>query len=369
MTDWQIYFSEIVTGKRKGLFAFLLRGALYILSFGFQWLVACRNWAFDRRYLSRYSPPVPLVISVGNIVAGGTGKTPVTLMLAKEFYPETFLAILSRGYKSKAEKLSTPVVLCRGNGPVYSADYCGDEPFLLAQHLPKALVIVGKNRYAASNMASESGAHLILLDDGMQHRRLARDREVVVVNAQDVFGQGYFLPRGFLREEKTALSRADLVIINHVRDQEHFQTIQQKLLPFTIAPAVGTKMEVASIWGFEKNLISSIQGKKVGIFCGIANPFQFQQTVEMQGAQVVSHKFVSDHESLEIKSLQSFSENCYSLGAEMLLCTEKDFVKLNKMDKFPLPIAWLQMKLTIVEGQGNWHAFIKQAKEALARRI
>lgn len=367
--NWQIYYTEVVTGQRKGIIATFLRGFLYVLSWGFRFLVTFRNWAFDRRYLRRYSPPVPLVISIGNIVAGGTGKTPVTLMLAQEFYPDIPLAILSRGYKSRAEKLSKPVVLSDGHGPLHPAEHCGDEPYLLAQHLPKAIVIVGKNRYEASNMASHAGAHVILLDDGMQHRRLGRDFEIIVVHAQDAFGQGYFLPRGFLREQTTALSRADLIIVNHITDADHFADMEQQLAPYTKAPAVGTKMEVARIWDSKKNQLPTLKGMRVGIFCGIAHPDQFQKTVEEQGAEIVAHHFTSDHDKMDAVRLNQFAEKCHSLGAEMLVCTEKDFVKITEQTQACLPISWLEMRLCIIAGEPHWKDFIDKAKEALSRRI
>lgn len=368
LNSWHVYFTEVITGRRRGPFASLLRGGLRLLSWGYQTAVAGRNWGYDKGYFCRYYPPVPLVISIGNIVAGGTGKTPVTLMIAKEFYPDVPLAILSRGYKSRAEKMSKPVVLCKGEGPIHPAEYCGDEPYLLAQHLPKAHIIVGRNRYAASNIASHDGAKVILLDDGMQHRTLERDLEVVVVNALDAFGQGYFLPRGFLREDVRSLSRADLIIINRVSDIAHFEEVSEKLIPYTKAPAVGTKMEVSEILDCNGNAVS-IAGKTVGIFCGIADPLQFKSTVESQGAHVVAHKFSADHEAIQPLVLEEFADTCHQKGADILVCTEKDYVKLSYWTKTSLPIVWLRMHLSIVAGEPNWRAFISKAKADLARRI
>src|SRR4051794_35358108 len=108
------YFLQVITGKRKGILSFCLRALLRVLSWPFRLLVSCRNWIFDKGWLSRYSPPVPVVISIGNIVVGGTGKTPVTLMVAKEFYEDFPIAILSRGYRSQAEALPIPVILSNG---------------------------------------------------------------------------------------------------------------------------------------------------------------------------------------------------------------------------------------------------------------
>lgn len=362
------YFLSVIKGKKKGVLASVFRLFLYFLSWPFQILVTCRNWAFDHGWLRRYYPPVPVVISIGNIVVGGTGKTPVTLMIAQEFYDEFLIAILSRGYRSPAEKLQTPVVLSKGNGLMQSAAFCGDEPYLLAQNLPKAFVFVGKNRHKASDMAAKAGAQLILLDDGMQHRRLARDLEVVVMDTCDPFGQGYFLPRGLLREGIKSLSRANLIILNHSADSETFHNMRRQIERYTSAPVVGTRMEVIQIVGFEGEVIASLKDRRVGIFCGIAHPEYFQNTVNQQGAQVVASAFTADHLSLEPEALYQFSLECRDKGAELLLCTEKDWVKIVDVKGLALPIAWIKTRLSLVEGKDEWRKFIEKAKSDLKRR-
>lgn len=365
--NWQLYFIDVIKSKRKGPFASLLRGLLHIPSWGFRFIVACRNWAFDHQYFSRYYPPIPVVISIGNIVAGGTGKTPVTLMLAKEFYPDIPIAILSRGYKSPAEKLSSSTMLSEGAGPLFPASYCGDESYLLAKNLPKAIVVVGRDRHAASDMASHAGAQILLLDDGMQHRRLARDFEIVVLDALDPFGQGYFLPRGFLRESAASLARADLLVLNHVPTPDYVVSLKQQLASYTTAPIVTTKMVVADIMDFNDQPIKPIQNKQVGIFCGIAKPERFQQTVEQLGAQVVAHHFLPDHMDIDSESLAYFAEECYSKGAEMIVCTEKDRVKFANPVQIKLPIVWLQMRLSIVDGNEHWNALISKIEKCAER--
>lgn len=365
----ETYFLAVIRGQKKGPFSVIVRFLLYILSWPFQILVICRNWAFDRGWLSRYHPPVPVVISIGNIVVGGTGKTPVTLMIAQEFYNDFLIAILSRGYRSQAEKLSTPIVLSKGEGPIQPASYCGDEPYLLAQNLPKALVFVGRNRHKASDMAARAGAQLILLDDAMQHRRLARDFEVVVMDACDPFGQGYFLPRGLLREGKRSLSRADLIVLNHVPDHDSFLKMKQEMMKYSSACVVGTRMEVMLARDLSGGHEVALQGKKAGIFCGIAHPEYFYNTVVQQGVEVVGSVFAADHLSLESRTLAEFAKRSKEQGAEILLCTEKDRVKIDGNTELALPIVWIQMRLALVEGDRDWATFIGKAKSDLKRRI
>lgn len=363
------YFLKVITGKKKGMIASFFKLFLWLLSWPYWMIISCRNWVFDRGWLRRYYPPVPVVMSIGNIVVGGTGKTPVTLMIAQEFYSEFMIAILSRGYRSQAERLSTPIVLSKGEGPMQSAFFCGDEPFLLAQNLPKACVIVGKDRHKASDMAAKAGAQLILLDDGMQHRRLARDFEIVVMDTCDPFGQGHFLPRGLLREGLSSLSRADLIILNHSNNNDKFLDLKQQLVGYTKAPIVGTKMEVDQIMDFGGEQISSLKGKKVGIFCGIAHPEYFYQTVVQQGGEIVDTAFTGDHRGFEPSALAAFARKCKEKGAEILVCTEKDKVKISDVVGIELPVAWLKMRLNLVEGHHEWQNFMDKVRGNLKKRI
>ena len=365
----EVYFVELVQGKRKGFFAYFLKGFLRFLSWFYQGAINLRNWAYDHGCFKQYYAPVPLVISIGNIVAGGTGKTPVTLMIAQEFYKDFVVAILSRGYRSKAEHLSMPLILSRGDGPEHPASYAGDEPYLLAQNLPKAFVFVGKNRHRSSNLAAKAGVQVILLDDGMQHRHLARDFEVVVMDAFDPFGQGYFLPRGFLREGIASLARADLIILNHVNEKKQFESIKNQVGKYTKAPLIGTQMEVMDVLNLQGESVQELKGKKVGIFCAIAQPDHFHRTMQKLGAETVEHASLADHLTFSNEELMQFCVRCKAKGAEWILCTEKDVVKLDRSMLNGLPIAWVKMRLIIVEGEPHWKNFTEKAKQDLIHRM
>ena len=358
----ELYFKDIVCGRRRGLLPFLIKAFLLPLSWLYGLVVNCRNKLYEMGWMRRYVPPVPLVISIGNIVVGGTGKTPVTLLLGGAFYGKFNTAILTRGYRSKAGKLNTPVILCEGHGPTFPASYCGDEPYLLAKRLPKGIVIVGGDRKKASFLAGKMGAQVILLDDGMQHRQLARDFDVVVVDAGDPFGQGYLLPRGFLREDIHSLVRANLIIINNINDPEQFSSIKLLLKPYTSAPVVGTNGFVAAIRDLKGQAIEIPAERKVGMFCGIAHPEYFKRTLEKEGFQVVSEFILSDHDKISAKELEKFAQSSLKNGAKWLICTEKDRVKLNDSLIFALPIIWVQLELQQVAGDEEWHEFLKQAE-------
>lgn len=362
MKKLELYLKNIVRGRRQGLIASLVRSFLHPLSWVYRLCVHSRNHLYEKGWMRCYVPPVPLVISVGNIVAGGTGKTPVTLLIAGAFYDRFTIAILARGYRSKAEKLDMPVILCEGFGPNFPANYCGDEPYLFAQRLPKSIVIVGRNRKKASFLAAKAGAQVILLDDGMQHRRVARDFDVVVVDVGDPFGQGYFLPRGFLREDVRSLMRAHLIILNHIQDTEQFNDAKTKLKPYSQASIIGTKGYLIAMRDLNGQEVVISGEKKVGMFCAIAHPEYFQRTLEQEGFQVVNEYILADHDTVRSKDLEQFAQASLKKGANWLICTEKDRVKIQDQPTLALPIIWMQMELRVVAGQEEWQNFLQQAE-------
>jgi tetraacyldisaccharide 4'-kinase len=357
------YLKEIIRGKRSGLFAWLIKCFLLPMSWCYCLGVKVRNWFYDQGWMRRYVPPISLVISVGNIVAGGTGKTPVTLMIAQFFYQRYPIAILSRGYRSKAEKTDRSVLLCDGEGPQYPASYCGDEPYLFAKRLPKAIVVVGGNRKKGAILAAKEGAQVLILDDGLQHRHLVRDLDVVVIDIGDPFGEGYFLPRGFLRDEISSLARAQLIVLNHLRDPEKLNGMKELLKPFTSAPIVGMKGVVKSIRDFKGDEVTiPLDERDVGAFCAIAHPEYFRRTLEQEGFTLVSEYILPDHMEITEKELAQFVQTSLKKKAKWIICTEKDRVKLGDVLTIGLPLIWVEMEQQVVTGLEEWNAFLKEAE-------
>jgi tetraacyldisaccharide 4'-kinase len=354
----ELYFKGVISGKRQGFCPWLIRNCLLPISWVYRLSSAWRNWLYDQNIMRCYVPPVSLVISIGNIVAGGTGKTPVTIMLAKIFYEKYEMAILSRGYRSKAENLDMPTVLCDGHGPMFPASYCGDEPYIYAQYFPKAHVIVGNNRKKASKMASKAGVQVLLLDDALQHRRLARDFDIIVVDLNDPFGQNHFLPRGFLREDVRALRRAHLIILNHATENDQFKKIEKEVKKISAAPIIGTRYQISQIIQLNGEEIPTLQGKTVGFFCSIAHPEYFKRLLENEGAWVAAEYCLADHDEIKEKALAHFATQCFKKGCEVIVCTEKDRVKLKGEMSLDLPIVCVRIELQIVEGQDEWQKFV-----------
>ncbi|MDP1881234.1 MAG: tetraacyldisaccharide 4'-kinase [Parachlamydiaceae bacterium] len=356
------FFKNVIKGKKRGFISSLIKMILLPFSWGYHFGVKCRNALYDWGLMRRYVPPIPLVISIGNIVAGGTGKTPLTLKIAEAFYNRYLIAILSRGYRSKAEKLETPIVLCQGAGPLYPAAYCGDEPFLFAQRLPKALVIVNADRKKSSLIAAKAGVQVVLLDDALQHRSFARDFEVIVVDVGDPFGQGYFLPRGFLRDELKALSRADLIVLSHAENVEQRELVKDQIKVYSNTPIVSMQEKVTAVRDFSGSDVEVPQNTPVGMFCGIANPDYFRKTLETMGLRVVCENILQDHQPISEKELEKFAQVGIKKGAQWIVCTEKDRVKLPDYLFTSLPIVWVQIDLEIIDGMEEWSKFIKNAE-------
>jgi tetraacyldisaccharide 4'-kinase len=364
----ELFIQHVIKEKRRGFFSSFIKFPLKLLSHLYGFAVFCRNWAYDHGWFKQYSPPLPLVVSIGNIAAGGTGKTPLTILFAKALDKEIKVAIASRGYRSQAEHQKSPLVVSSGSGPMQSAAICGDEPYLLAENLEHVNVFAGKNRIQSSNLAAKEGVQLLILEDGMQHRQLARDLEIVVLDGRDPFGTGYFLPYGFLRDDPRSLSRAHLIVINHIIDTLHFNEVKTLVEHYTSAPVVGVNMAVEGVFDLSGVKIEGIEGQCAGIFCGIANPEQFLQTVQGLGVDVVAEKYYPDHKLGSLEDLNRFARQCQKQGASILLCTEKDKVKLAAKSEIALPIRWVKMKLEVVTGIQKWNNFIAKIKKKLDTR-
>jgi tetraacyldisaccharide 4'-kinase len=361
----EVWWQEVVQGRRNDLLSVVFRFILYLFSLPYYIAIWARNRAYDLAWFKSWTPPIPLVISVGNIVVGGTGKTPVTLLIAKVLSKSVKTAILTRGYRSQAEKLSTPVLLHKEGGVLHPAVYVGDEPLLLAENVEKALIFVGKNRIYSSNLAVNAEVKALILDDGLQHRRLSRDFDVVVVDSQDLFGQGHFLPRGFLRDEISSLKRANLIVLNHIKGSDDYIELCKQMAPLTQAPVVGTKVKICELRTLKNEPVETIVGKKIALFCGIAKPEIFYLQIKDLGAEIVVTKYFPDHESFLFNDLLSFATRAQAFGAEALVCTEKDKVKLVDLPALPIPVIFAKMELEIVEGASFWEEFLKKCNKSL----
>lgn len=340
--------SSILKIIREDKKAPVAMACLTALSFAYRSAISLRNLAYDKKILSSEKLPVP-VVSIGNIVAGGTGKTPLIHLLSLALQEKARLGILSRGYLSQIEKSGETKQASAGEGPLCSPEECGDEPYFLAQKT-KASIWVGTDRIASGKKAIEQGSNCLLLDDGMQHRRLCRDFEIVVVDGTSPFSEGRFLPCGLLRDSPKRLKNADLIVVSHVKDVVHFEQIQALIAHYSDAPMISTQIEVLNRDRFIP--------RKVGIFCGIGQPSRFLQTARDLNQEIVDTLILNDHALLHKGQLETFAKKCLDKGANALLCTEKDYVKLSHNDSLSLDIFPVEIELKIIHGKEHWEKLI-----------
>lgn len=323
------------------------------MSWFFKTVVNFRHRLYESKILPVHFATLP-VVSIGNVVVGGAGKTQVALFLAEALSKEMRVAILSRGYLSKAEHAKEPVHV---DVEKHTALECGDEPWMLASRLKSTFVLVNKNRFKSALKAEKLGAQMLVLDDGMQHRELHRDFEFVVLDGSDPFGGGHFFPKGRLRDDLRQLKRADLILFIGSPTEE----IKGKVAQLTEAKQVEMKINATKIFSLAGEKIESIQNRRVAVFCGIGNPQRFVNSIEACGADVVASHFARDHDVMKEKSLYQFAARSKERGAEYLLCTEKDKVKLPSLNP-PLPIGWVRADLEIVKNRGAWDKTLSEMK-------
>lgn len=351
--------------EQKGFFPFALRCFLKFVAFFWGGVSTIRNFAYDHRWLP-IGKVSAFVVSIGNLVAGGTGKTPLTLMIAQKLLERGCkLAILSRGYGSSLEREKRSRRLSPKDHWVES----GDEPLLFLERLKeKADVIVGKDRFFSARMAERSGSDTLLLDDGMQARFLHRDLEITLINGHDPFGQEAFLPFGLLREGPKGLQRSDYIIVNHVQSKEHFEKIKERLAPFVQKPMIGMRPSLSSIKDLEGKTVEEKTGA-IALFCAIAQPHLFYGLVKKAGFSIVQTLFLPDHGFLAFEELLSFAILAKEKGAERILCTEKDRVKLNSKALLPLPVHYVEMELEILEGKEIFENLIQRIAASQRKKV
>lgn len=265
----------------------------------------CRNFLYHKKWLKIHSVR-PVVVSIGNIIAGGTGKTPFALLLAKTFSHRN-VAFLTKGYG-------------------------GDEEKILAK---QAKIYVGKDRVSLAKKAEKDGVELLIIDDGFQYRSLHRDVDVVLLRE---IGNGHFLPWGFLRDSPKRLKEAHFL----------FQG------------------EIDFIWKPK----TALSKKKVGVFAGIANPHSFKKTLINLSLDVIAELRLADHETIDIHSLNQFASNCKSKDCEVIVTTEKDFVKLPSHLILSLPLVPIEIELQMIgKGEEKWKKLVAAIEEKLDNRL
>jgi tetraacyldisaccharide 4'-kinase len=334
-------FRELVSGRRRGLRAALLRGALRAAEVPYAWAVRVRNRRYDRVPAAVHRAGVP-VVSIGNVTLGGTGKTPLVAWTARWLRERGVrVAIVSRGYGAEAGARN-------------------DEALELELQLPDVPHVQDRDRVAAARVAVEElDCQLILLDDGFQHRRLHRDLDVVLLDATEPFGFGHVFPRGTLREPLSGLARADVVVLSRADLAEPRERGQLRQEVARYAPgaawceAVHAPRHLVDRDG-NASPLDVLPETRAAAFCGIGNPPAFWRTLEALGCHPVAQREFPDHYLYQREDIADLTQWAAEHRAQLAVCTRKDLVKLRLLQLGNIPLRAVAIEQSFRAGQGDF---------------
>ncbi len=338
----------------------LLGMFLYPLSKIYGCAVRVRTGLYANNVLKKRTLPCT-VISIGNITAGGTGKTPMAVKTADFIRDLGYkAALLSRGYKGDAEKCGG--IVSDRNGILMGPETAGDEPVMMAEKLDDVPVLVGADRYASGMLAMDRfKPDVIILDDGFQHIRLHRDINLLLLDCKKPFGNGHMLPRGCLREPISALSRADAVVLTRsetVSDIQREERVNQirEMLP---GKSIFTTIHSPFISTPSSGDLEDLNGRSVYGFSGLADNDGFKETLKQLGCSLTGFRGFPDHYKYtkgDLKEIISFAEEA---GADCIVTTEKDHVKAGKLISWPMGIVVVGIDISFGDEEISFKAFLE----------
>lgn len=342
---------------------------LWPMAWGFQLGVALRGAAYRRGWFKARRLGRP-VVSVGNLTVGGTGKTPLVALIARWLVDRGWKpAILTRGYRRRAKCELVALAPAPQRSP--DPSHVGDEPALLARLLPEVPIVICPDRYQAGRVAEERfGADVHLLDDGFQHFALARDVDVVVLDAAQPLADEALLPSGRLREPCAALARADFVVLTRTElaDASGLEDFVRR-----INPRIRAFRSVTALCGLreaargELRPEEGLRDQRVAAFCGIGNPSAFFADLRRWGFSVVMQKAFPDHHAYTESELRRLGERAIKTGATALLTTEKDVMNFPIRWQCEFPILACLTRTEVLEAEAFEAALLSSLEAARGR--
>ncbi len=306
------YFFSLMTDKRNNLPDAMVKSVLWVISWVYMAAVKAVDVAYKLGIRRRHRVEVP-VISIGNLTLGGTGKTPFAIFLA---------GLLVREGKR-------PAILMRGYG--------ADENIMVNEKLGNVPVFTGQDRVSSARTAIRQGVDTIILDDGFQHRRISRELDILLLDAGTLFGNGHIFPRGILREPISSIKRADMVVLTKTDriDKSGEDALTAKLRRYMPGGALiyarHKPVSLRDVSG-AKFPVSCIKNVKILAVSGIADPGYFIFLIEREGASIVKRLDYPDHYDFKQKDIDGLAEEVEKIGVDKVIVTEKDYVKIKKLD-------------------------------------
>ena len=353
------YLYSVITGRQTGFAPVFIRVVLAPLSWLYSVAVRVRNALYSSGFLKVKRLPCP-VISVGNIVAGGTGKTPTATWIARHLQAEGYrVAVLLHGYRRQNRTATT--VVSDGDRIHGSIEESGDEAMMIARTVPGCIVIVGKDRYAAGCAATRMmgvSTGILILDDGFQHRRLKRDLDIVTVDSTQPFGTGTLLPAGTLREPRSALKRADMVLLTRTNLQSAPTFEPIKPSPPKSA-ALGGIVDEDKIYesrhcpttlyelkSRQPAPLDRLRRQRVLAVCGIGAPDAFAETLRQCGAKQVTLLAFPDHHRYRPEDYRQIRTQADVIAADLIVTTEKDAQRMTGFEGLQCYVLAVTLKIT-----------------------
>lgn len=378
--DFEQYFLDLMAGRRHRWYDRSITNVLFIASRFYRMAIQFRIWMYEKRVIRNHAIGC-LVVSIGNLSCGGTGKTPVVEVFARTLSSKgRRVAILSRGYRSKKRSLGyklmhmfqtqkmeiPPKVVSDGRDLLLESDYAGDEPYMLASNLHDVAVLVDKDRVKSGVYAVDRfKTDVIILDDGFQYLMLKPHINIVLVDSTDPFGNGHVLPRGILREPIENIRRADYIFLTksdgshklrHLKNFLRRHTRRAEIIECTHRP----QYLVELFSGGRREPLEKLRGTKVAALSAIAAPASFEAFLEQLGADLVLRDHYADHHRYTQQEIIDFVNRSKAVGAELIVTTEKDAVRIPRLERRDVPIYYLRIQIDILSGQENFDQCISR---------
>ena len=379
--NFEQFFLDVIREKRHDFMGTALKGFLFFASRFYRRAVQFRLWMYDNRIIRNRSIGC-LVVKIGNLTCGGTGKTPVVEVFARILSQKgRKVAILSRGYRSRdkrsfldklkkkflsRKKEIPPRVVSDGKNLLLDSMSAGDEPFMLASNLKNVAVIVDKDRVKSGLYAIEEfGTDTLILDDGFQYLNLKSHINILLVDATCPFDNHHVLPRGLLREPIKNIKRADFIFLtksNGSRSLRHLKAfLRRKNHLAEIIECCHRPQYLEDVFNRGERLeLTALTGKKVGSISAIANPGRFNAFLKELGAEIVSEVHFADHHRYRQQEMIDFINKAKEAGADYIMTTEKDAVRMPRLDRRDIPILFLRVQIDILSGQENFDECISR---------
>jgi tetraacyldisaccharide 4'-kinase len=373
LEQFEQYGIEVILGRDRSWRARALRLLLRGLSCLYAGLVQLRLEFFRARLLHDHDLGC-MVVSIGNLTVGGTGKTPVVELVARALQERgRRVAILSRGYKSRRRPRrrglarppeEPPRVVSDGNEILLDSAEAGDEPFMLAANLPGVPVVVDKNRVKGGRHALRHlDVDTLILDDGLQYLRLRRRIDVVLVDRSAPFGNEFMLPRGTLREPAANLRRAGYIFLTKCDGEPNdglIARIRRLNRTAEIIECTHRPRYLQHLVTGERLDLAALEGSFVGAISGIAVPESFEKALRKLGAQVEVNARFADHHRFSEKEVSEFLARCLARDMHFVVTTEKDAVRMPLAARLEIPVYFLRIDIDILNGREHFDAMISR---------